>query len=115
MLLFVWVGRLIELTGVRWLPFLAGIVGYSVALLPAFAQGTLAWLLAPNIRLSIPYGRHRRNELDVYLPVHIDLALRAGVAIEKLPSPRACVLFFPGGAWSVGFRGWAALFGMQLA
>ena len=114
-LLMVWLGRLIELTGVRWLPFLFGMMGYSIALLPAFARGTLAWLLAPNIRLNIPYGNHRRNELDIYLPINIDKALRRGVSVSELPSPKACVLFLPGGAWSVGFRGWAALLGMRLA
>ena len=42
------------------------------------------------------------SRLDLYLPENID-------------GPKPVAVFVTGGAWIIGYKGWAALLGLQLA
>jgi prenylcysteine alpha-carboxyl methylesterase len=56
---------------------------------------------SPNIIHDIRYGPHARNFLDIYVPPGRRTAKNRLYPV---------VVFFTGGAWTIGYKGWSGLF-----
>ena len=65
----------------------------------------LFYFFSPRLQRSIPYGTKERNRLDVYLPR------------KKWRRQGLCpvVIYVTGGAWTIGYKAWGALFGRRLS
>nr|GEW93848.1 probable isoprenylcysteine alpha-carbonyl methylesterase ICMEL2 [Tanacetum cinerariifolium] len=88
--------------GRRWMLRLLALALYAMLLLPGLLRVVYKFCYSNNVRRSIVYGDQPRNRLDLYLPENID-------------GPKPVAVFVTGGAWIIGYKGWGALLGLQLA
>lgn len=88
--------------GRRWMLRLLALGLYAMLLLPGLLRVVYRFCYSKNVRRSIVYGDQPRNRLDLYLPENID-------------GPKPVAVFVTGGAWIIGYKGWGALLGLQLA
>lgn len=65
----------------------------------------LFYFFSPRLLRSIPYGTKPRNRLDVYLPRRR----------WRKKGPCPVVIYVTGGAWTIGYKAWGALFGRRLS
>ncbi|XP_071705695.1 probable isoprenylcysteine alpha-carbonyl methylesterase ICMEL2 isoform X2 [Rutidosis leptorrhynchoides] len=75
---------------------------YAMLLSPGFLRVIYKCCVSSNVRRGIVYGDQPRNRLDLYLPKNRD-------------GSKPVVVFVTGGAWIIGYKGWGALLGLQLA
>ena len=63
------------------------------------------YFFSPRLYRSVPYGTKPRNRLDIYLPR------------KKWRKQGKCpvVIYVTGGAWTIGYKAWGALFGRRLS
>ena len=92
-------------SGVRWYFKFIRLVVFAVLLLPGFSQMIVFYFFSPRLLRSIPYGSKPRNRLDVYLPRRR----------WRLKGPCPVVIYVTGGAWTIGYKAWGALFGRRLS
>ncbi|CAK9231058.1 unnamed protein product [Sphagnum troendelagicum] len=90
--------------GSRWISKFLLLCLYSLFLMPGFIQVLFNYYVSKYIHRSIVYGMKPRNRLDLYMPPNCDD-----------DSPKPVVIFVTGGAWIIGYKGWGALLGQQLA
>jgi prenylcysteine alpha-carboxyl methylesterase len=90
--------------GSRWISKFLLLCLYTLFLMPGFLQVLFKYYFSNYIHRSIVYGMEPRNRLDLYMPPNCDD-----------DSPKPVVIFVTGGAWIIGYKGWAALLGQQLA
>lgn len=91
--------------GVRWYFKFIRLVAFAVLLLPGFSQMIVFYFFSPRLLRSIPYGSKSRNRLDVYLPRRR----------WRRKGPCPVVIYVTGGAWTIGYKAWGALFGRRLS
>lgn len=92
-------------TGFKWYFRLMRLVGFTILLFPGFFQMTMFYFFSPRVLRSIPYGTKPRNRLDVYLPRRR----------WRRKGPCPVVIYVTGGAWTIGYKAWGALFGRRLS
>jgi len=85
-----------------WLWQFFRLLGFVVAMLPAFVPVFWHYLRSKRIVKNITYGPSIRHQLDVYLP--------AAAAGGECP----VVIFVSGGAWVIGYKMWSFLMGCVL-
>ncbi|XP_071705694.1 probable isoprenylcysteine alpha-carbonyl methylesterase ICMEL2 isoform X1 [Rutidosis leptorrhynchoides] len=88
--------------GRRWMLRLLALGLYAMLLSPGFLRVIYKCCVSSNVRRGIVYGDQPRNRLDLYLPKNRD-------------GSKPVVVFVTGGAWIIGYKGWGALLGLQLA
>ena len=64
------------------------------------------YFFSPRLLRSVPYGSKPRNRLDVYLPRR---------AWRRRGATCPVVIYVTGGAWTIGYKAWGALFGRRLS
>lgn len=79
---------------------------FVALLIPGWIPATAHYLYGAGVSRGVRYGPSSRHKLDVYSPV----------AAVHPPPPDGfpTVLFVCGGAWMIGYRMWAFLFGWVL-
>lgn len=82
----------------RWAIMLARLCLFGTLTSIGWALLLPLYFLDSTVLRGLPYGPHRRNEMDVYLP-HPAVAWPG-------PRGRPVVVLFPGGAWIVGYKLW---------
>ena len=125
--------------GTLWVFKLLRLCLFVCFLLPSFLSIVVYYVMSKNIKTE-RYGHLPRNSLDVYLPVDfvqeeesknqscwikwLDLGRlwsHQESLIDKVPighNPnglRKVVVFVSGGAWTIGYKCWGALFGKSLS
>jgi prenylcysteine alpha-carboxyl methylesterase len=95
---FVW-------TGVNWWFMFLRLVLFALILLPGFAQMVAFYFFSPRTLRSVCYGTKPRNRLDVYLPRRR----------YRTAGPCPVLIYVTGGAWTIGYKAWGALFGRRLS
>ena len=127
MLLFSLVFKLFRMlkNGGKWAFRLMRGLTFVMVLMPAFLPLAIYYATSSRIR-SVRYGRRARNSLDIYLPEgHVDVApggiggiggidsaaaaAASSSAADDSARGRPVVVFFPGGAWTVGYKAWGML------
>jgi len=97
-------GRRLFGYGCTFLVMIVRLALFSAALLPAWYQLIKYYAFSPQIKRGVSYGRRARNVLDIYRP-----------AVSAHGSMAPVVIFFTGGAWTIGYKAWGALLGRALA
>lgn len=92
--------------GTRWWFNFMRLLLFTLLLLPGFFQMILFYFFSPRLLRSVPYGAQPRNRLDIYLPRK---KWRANG--QRCP---VCI-YVTGGAWTIGYKAWGALFGRRLS
>lgn len=82
------------------------LLAFVIILLPGWIPGTLHYLFGVGVRHGVRYGPSARHKLDLYVPN----PARCPPPAEGYPT----VFFVCGGAWMIGYRMWAFLFGWGL-
>lgn len=90
--------------GFTWVMALIRLILFAVCLLYGFVKLVYEYLSSKHITRDIQYGRNSRSYLDLYLPPS-----------TPSHSKRPVVVFYTGGAWIIGYKGWAALLGRVLS
>jgi prenylcysteine alpha-carboxyl methylesterase len=98
--------------GITWVIMLLRLLGFAALLTPAWCRLVPFYFSNKRIIRNVQYGENKRNFLDVYLPSTVDYPIAAtaeGTEREKVP----VIIFVSGGAWCIGYKGWAALMGKK--
>ena len=98
--------------GWRWYMSFWRLIIFTLLLMPGFAQMVAFYYLSPRLLRSITYGDNPRNRLDIYLPRH-HRKKKAASHTGKHKHP--VVIYVTGGAWTIGYKAWGALFGRRLS
>lgn len=86
----------------KWIVRVARLSAFVLLLSPALLNMAYRYFKSPNIIRDIRYGPHARNFLDIYVPPY-QHGRRKG---SRYP----VAIFFTGGAWTIGYKGWSGLF-----
>lgn len=95
--------RLLRFTGLSfkaWFMFLR-LMAFACLLLPNFLIFVWRYLSSPLISRRF-YGPERRQSLDVYT---------SRPAAEMAGARQPVIVFFSGGAWTIGYKAWGAVMG----
>jgi len=98
--------------GFLWVFNLIRLLGFTLLLLPAWIRMLRFYCFSQRLLKGIEYGRFRRNTLDIYLPSQNATHIHEAFADPSRRCP--VVVFFAGGAWTIGYKAWGALMGRQL-
>jgi len=98
--------------GFLWVFNLLRLLGFTLLLLPAWIKMLRFYCFSQRLLKGIEYGRFRRNTLDIYLPSQNATHIHEAFADPSRRCP--VVVFFAGGAWTIGYKAWGALMGRQL-
>jgi prenylcysteine alpha-carboxyl methylesterase len=86
----------------KWIVRVARLSAFVLLLSPALLPMAYRYFKSPNIIRDVRYGPHARNFLDIYVPPY-QHGRRKG---SRYP----VAIFFTGGAWTIGYKGWSGLF-----
>lgn len=98
--------------GFLWVFNLLRLLVFTLLLLPAWIKMLRFYCFSQRLLKGIEYGRFRRNTLDIYLPSQNATHIHEAFADPSRRCP--VVVFFAGGAWTIGYKAWGALMGRQL-
>jgi prenylcysteine alpha-carboxyl methylesterase len=86
----------------KWIVRVARLSAFVLLLSPALINMAYRYFKSPNIIRDVRYGPHARNFLDIYVPPY-QHGRRKGARYPV-------AIFFTGGAWTIGYKGWSGLF-----
>ena len=92
-------------TSFKWLIQFFRLLLFAAFLMPGFSQMMLFYFFSPRVIRSVPYGVESRNALDIYLPRKK----------WRRMGPCPVIVYVTGGAWTIGYKGWGALFARRLS
>jgi|Transcript_9702 prenylcysteine alpha-carboxyl methylesterase len=92
-------------TSFKWLVQFFRLLLFAAFLMPGFSQMMLFYFFSPRVIRSVPYGVESRNALDIYLPRKK----------WRRMGPCPVIVYVTGGAWTIGYKGWGALFARRLS
>lgn len=92
-------------TSFKWLFQFLRLLLFAAFLMPGFSQMIMFYFFSPRVIRSVPYGIESRNALDIYLPRKK----------WRRQGPCPVVVYVTGGAWTIGYKAWGALFARRLS